>query len=199
MGASDRKNSKRKSHVNVRQKKPQRRDSIKDATKDLVEEKDKQLITIGYNDLVACCSPFVIPASSQINDQKYSHEINLSLLYGETANPASSSYKSTQEVSKQKLMNSLIESMQLLDLIPGKSLHIQTPRSSCAGLDYSDSEEVELDDEDVDVEHRLAQMDIDIKDLFDPQISIMKAPQESLGVVTHDEAFDSTPNGLVIF
>ncbi|KAG7691454.1 hypothetical protein KL930_001190 [Ogataea haglerorum] len=187
MGGQDRRFGKRKTQFATRQKKSQGKDTVKVATGEADLEKDKESIGINYNDLAVCCLPFIIPANHQINERKYSKDINLNLLYKETSNPRSLSYKSATEISRQHLMNDLIGSMQMLGLI-SDSAEEKRSRFPLSGLYYSDSEEPDLDD-DVDVENRLAQTRIKHSNLFDPMGTDMKT-QNTVDLVTHEDPFN---------
>ncbi|KAG7820134.1 hypothetical protein KL928_001571 [Ogataea angusta] len=187
MGGQDRRFSKRKTQSATKQKKSQGKESVRDSTKEAGFEKEKELICVNYSDLAVCCLPFITPANHQINESKYSKDINLNLLYKETSNPKSLSYKSATEISKQHLMNNLIGSMQMLGLFD--SAEKKQSKLPLSGLYYSDSEEPDLDD-DVDVENRLAQTKLEHSNLFDPMGTDMMKTQNTVDLVTHEDPFN---------
>ncbi|ODV84961.1 hypothetical protein CANARDRAFT_8094 [[Candida] arabinofermentans NRRL YB-2248] len=78
---------------------------------------------IHANDLISLCAPFTIPENHYINDQKYSKDVSLELLYQETPNIVK--YKSSDDIAKGKLMDSLTESLKLLNLIASNSVDTQ--------------------------------------------------------------------------
>ncbi|KAG7884865.1 hypothetical protein KL938_001122 [Ogataea parapolymorpha] len=188
MGGQDRRFGKRKTQSATKQKKLQGKDLVKDSTKEAGLEKDRELICLNYNDLAVCCLPFITPPNHHINESKYSKDINLNLLYKETSNPRSLSYKSATEISEQHLMNDLIGSMQILGLITDSAEKKQS-KVPLSGLYYSDSEEPDLDD-DVDVENRLTQTKMEHSQLFDPLGTDIMKTQNTVDLVTHEDPFN---------
>ncbi len=75
-------------------------------------------VEICADDLAAMCGPFALPESWVLNDQRYSDKISMYVLYGEVSDKLSlspTSSKTHEEVSTQKLLRTIVKSLNLLD------------------------------------------------------------------------------------